>query len=644
MTEKSSLYPTDAELGILRDVARGARPADLIVRGGLVQSPGTEEWLERDVVIAGRHIATLTPWGHFADAAEEIDATGSYVVPTFIDAHLHIEYTNLTPGELARLSVPRGTTTVLTDPNGAANVWGPRGMDFLLSTRTPLHVFQQVSPTTPASHELEHGGAVIPEETVRARLRDDVTATLGEGNPFDYGEVSTGRFRAALAAGRRITGHTAAQTHESLWGYLAAGVGDDHNSATVEEALERTRLGAMITIMGSSLTDNTVPLFADLDRIGPALRHMCFCADDKHAFDLQSEGHIDHHVRQAIRFGVDPQVAYRMATVVPAHYYRLDQVLGILAPSRLADLQIVPDLADVRPSLVLVAGVVVARDGLALFANTDPIPAWTTDTVRLPEALPADLFALRAPAPATPASPAKPHPGTETAGDTRGLGARTQSRGQGQGDRDGDGGADGTVRVRAMEMYNGYFKRAFEAELAVRDGLVQTDAETDVLKIAILDRHHASGEVGLGFVRGFGLRRGAIAITMNCPNMNIAVVGVDDASMLQAVEEVRAMQGGFVTVADGEVRARVPLPVGGMMSAAPFEETAAALQAGHAATAELGCRIPSPYIILSFVGLYVVPDLGVTERGLIDAYAQAFVDVLLPGPVDACGHAPGEHA
>ncbi|MDQ1127896.1 amidohydrolase family protein [Microbacterium sp. SORGH_AS_0888] len=306
MTEKTDLYPTDAELSHLRAVASGRARPDLIVRGGLVLSPGTEEWLERDVVIAGRHIATLTAWGHVADAAAEIDATGQHVVPTFIDAHLHIEYTNLTPGELARLSVARGTTTVLTDPNGAANVWGPRGMDLLLSTRTPLRIFQQVSPTTPASLELERGGAVIPEETVRARLRDDVTATLGEGNPFDYGEVSTGRFREALVAGRRITGHTAAQTEESLWGYLAAGVGDDHNSATVEEVLERTRLGAMITVMGSSLTDNTVPLFADLDAIAPALRHMCFCADDKHALDLSTSGHIDHHVRQAIRFGVDP--------------------------------------------------------------------------------------------------------------------------------------------------------------------------------------------------------------------------------------------------------------------------------------------------------------------------------------------------
>lgn len=597
MTELTGLVPATAELIRIRAVAAGHERPDLVIRGGLVQSPGTEEWLERDVVICGRHIATLTPWGHFPSATDELDARGSYVVPGFIDAHLHIEYTNLTPGELARLSVPRGTTTVLTDPNGAANVWGAAGMDYMLSTRTPLHVFQQVSPTTPGSDELETGGAIIPEETVRARLWDDETTTLGESNPFDYGERSTGRFREALAAGKRMTGHTAAQTHESLWGYLAAGVGDDHNAATVDEVLERTRLGAMITIMGSSLTDNTAPLFTDQDAIGPALRSLCFCADDKHALDLSTEGHIDHHVRQAIRFGVDPQLAYRMATTQPARYYRLDQVLGVLAPSRLADLQIIPDLEQVRPSTVIVAGQVVARDGEALFANEDETPEWTLDTVRLPSELPADLFALRAPE------------NTDRVG------------------------------VRAMEMYNGYFKRAFETELEVNDGLVTPDGDRDVLKIAVLDRHHGSGEVGIGFVRGFGLRRGAVAITMNCPNMNIAVVGADDASMLLAVQELHAMRGGFVTVAGGEVLARVPLPVGGMMSNSPWEETAAALAAGHAATAALGCRIASPYIILSFVGLYVVPDLGITECGLIDTVSQTFVDVLLPGPAGICGHA-----
>ena len=587
MTDRTPLYPTAAEIERLRLVAAGRQSADRIIRGGKVFVPTTNEFLERDVVIAGRHIAAVTPVGHFPPAAglEEVDAGGLHVLPTFLDAHLHIEYTMLTPGQLARLSVPRGTTTVLTDPNGTANTFGPRGMDYALTTRTPLRIFQQVSPTTPASQSLERGGAIIPEEVVLERLGSDNTVTLGEGNPFDYGPVAAARFHEALVRGRRITGHTAAMHDEALWGYLAAGVGDDHNAVTIDEVLERVRLGAMVTIMGSSLTDNTVPIFSDLDRIRPALGHLTFCADDKHVADLETQGHIDHHVRQAIKFGVDPAQAYRMATWQPALYYRLDQLLGVIAPSRLADLQLIDDLAEVRPSAVYVAGQLVARDGVALFADEDEQPEWLRTSIKVPDDFDASRF--RVP-------------------------------------------ADGTrARVRAMAMYNGYFKRAFEAVLPVVDGNAVSDPTQDVLKVAVVDRHHGDAATGVGFVRGFGLRSGAIAISLNCTNMNIAVVGTSDEEMANAVRQLREQRGGFVTVADGEVLGSVPLPIGGMMSDAPWEQTAAALRAAHAATHELGCAIESPYIILSFVGLAAIPDYGLTELGLVETLSQSFVGVVV---------------
>ncbi|WP_084075616.1 adenine deaminase C-terminal domain-containing protein [Demequina sp. NBRC 110052] len=596
MTQMRDLYPSTAELVRLRAVASGAETPDLIIRGGLVQSPGTEEWLERDVVVAGRHIAALTPWGRFASATEEVDASGSYVVPGFIDAHLHIEYTNLTPGELGRVSVPQGTTTVLTDPNAAANIWGERGLEFMLDTTTPLRILHQVSPTAPASDTLERGGQRLAEETVLARLAENSAVTLGESNPFDYSEVSSARFREALIQGRRITGHTAAQTEESLWGYLAAGVSDDHNSVTIDEVLERTRLGAMITVMASSLADNTHSIFADLDAVAPALRSLCFCADDKQVADLVSEGHIDHHVRRAISMGVDPQLAYRMATTQPAQYYRLDQVVGVLAPSRLADVLVIPELAEARPSVVLSSGAVVAREGQPLFTNEDVLPEWTRGTIRLPDTLDPTTLAVTAPA---------------------GVAA---------------------VEVRAMEMYHGYFKRAVTATLPVVDGTVRADPTQDMLKITVMDRHHGSGERGVGFVRGFALTRGAIAVSMNCMNMNIAAVGVTDADMLHAIEELRALGGGFVAVADGEVLARVPLPIGGVMSDAPFEETNALLVAAHDAAASLGCEIRAPYIILSFVGMFVVPEIGLTELGLIDVESQRFIDLLTSGDTHSHSH------
>jgi adenine deaminase len=581
---RPELLPSNEELAVLRRVAIGQLPPDLIVRGGLVLAVHTGEFLERDVVVSGRHIAAITPVGHF-DCDNVIDAAGKHVVPTFIDAHLHIEWTMLTPGELARVSVPRGTTTVLTDPDGLANVAGIPGMDFMRETTTPLRIFEQVSPSTPVNAELERGGVVVPERDVLDRLSDPRSVSLGEGNPFDLGDVATNRFREALVTGKRITGHSARQSGEGLWGYLAAGVGDDHNAATVDEVLERVRLGAMITLMSGSMNDNTVEVFSDLDRVRPALDHMSFCADDKHVLDIATEGHIDHHVRQAIAAGIPAAQAYRMASWQPALYYRLDHVLGSLTPGRLADLQIIGDLAGVVAEKVVVGGRLVAVDGVPHFDNTDTVPDWLLETMHVPERFDAALLAVPA------------------AGDS--------------------------AVVQGMEMYDGYFKRAFHVTLPVVDGVVQSHPALDVLKIAVVDRHYGDAQCGVGFVRGFTLDRGAIAVSINCTNANIVAVGADDADIAVAVGALRDQGGGFVVVDGGVVTARVALPVGGMMSAAPWETTAAALSVANDVAFELGCRIRSPFMVLSFVGLGVVPDLGLTELGLIDATSQSFIDLVL---------------
>ncbi|KAA9107982.1 adenine deaminase C-terminal domain-containing protein [Microbacterium rhizomatis] len=594
---RPELLPTADELIALRAVAAGLRRPDAIVRGGRVLAVHTGEFLERDVVVSGRHIAAITPVGRF-DADVVVDAVGRHVVPTYIDAHLHIEYTMLTPGELARLSIPRGTTTVLTDADCLANVSGVAGLDFMLETTTPLRIFEQITPVTPVSPSLERGGAIIPDAVVRDRLRAPATVSLGESNPYDMSPEATHRFRDALAAGKRITGHTARMSDEALWGYLAAGVSDDHNAATADEAIERVRLGAMITVMAGSMNDNTVPLFADLEKITPCLGHMCFCADDKHALDLSTEGHIDHHVRRAIAAGIDPAQAYRMATWQPALYYRLDHLVGALTPGRLADLQVIDDLAEALPSLVMVGGEVVARDGRALFDNDDAVPSWVLQTMNVPEAPPAGELAVH---------------------------------------------ATGTVaHVRAMQMYDGYFKREITAALPVVDEHVVTDPAQDVLKIAVIDRHHGDGLAGVGFVRGFGLTSGALAVTTNCTNMNIVAVGASDSDILFAVERLRDHGGGFVAVAGGRELAAVPLPVGGAMANAPWEQTAARLATAHEVARGMGCRIPSPFMILSFVGLGGVPELGLTERGLIDVSSQTLIDVLLApdahAPLCRCGH------
>jgi adenine deaminase len=586
---RPDLLPTTAELTAIRSVAVGDRPGDLIVRGGRVLHVHTGEFLERDIVISGRHIAAVTPVGRM-QADTVIDAGGRWVTPTFIDAHLHIEYTMLTPGELARLIVPRGTTTVLTDADAMANVAGMAGIELMGATGTPLRIFDQITPVTPTHPGLARGGAVIAEDEVLARLSAPRTVTLGEGNPFDYSPVATNRFRTALASGRRITGHSGRQADELLWGYLAAGVGDDHNAATLAEVSDRIRLGAMITVMSGSMNDNIDAIFADPAAVAPFLGHMCFCADDKDVLDLSQEGHIDHSVRKVIELGVDPATAYRMATWQPAQYYRIDQLTGSLTPGRLADLQLIPDLAAVRPDTVLVGGQVVAEGGQPLFANTDVMPGWTRETIRL-------------------------DPGFGPAG------LSVAARGD-------------FARVQAVEMYDGYFKRGFHVDLPVSGGEVQPDLEHDVLKFTIVNRHHGDGPAAAGFVRGFGLTGGALAVSSNCPDVNIVAVGTSDADIAAAVHAVARQRGGFTAVRDGEVLAAVPLPVGGLMADEPWEDTAARLAEAHAAATALGCAIRSPYMVLSFVGLIVVPDFGLTELGLVDVVRQEFAPLVLQ---DAAG-------
>ena len=580
----AELAPSVAELMHLREVAAGRAQPDLIIRGGKVLALHTGEILQRDVVIAGRHIAAVTPPGRFK-AKKIINAKGQYVAPNFIDVHIHIEYTMLTPGELARLTVPRGTTTLLADGNCIANVLGAEGLDIVGRTDTPLRIFRQVSHRVPRTPALELGGAQVADAEIEARVQWSDAATLGESNPFDLDEWSARKQVAAIRSGKRITGHTARLRDEPLWSYLAGGVSDDHNATTTDEVLERVRLGAAITVMAGSMNDNTASVFADVPALGDGVYHMCFCADDKHVEDLHDQGHIDHHVREAIRAGVEPILAWRMATLTAALYYRLDHLIGSITPSRLADLQLVPDLAEARPSLVLVGGAVVAENGKPLFANTDDLPAVTRNTIHLHPDLSAGSFVVKAPGP--------------------------------------------TAWVQAMEMYDGYFKRAFHAELKVIDGNVRCDTERDVLKVAIVDRHHASKTIGIGFVRGFGLKNGALAATTNCENQNLVMVGVTDRDLADAAHAINKIGGGFVAVADGKVLASVPLPIAGIMSDQPWETVRQQSIAANKAAAGLGCMIHSPFMIMSFIGLAGVPDLGLTEKGLIDTASQSFTNVVL---------------
>ena len=576
--------PTPDEIFHLRRCAAGRETADIAIRGGHVIHVHTAEIRQADVIVHGRHIAAIVDPGRLS-ARRDVDATGLFVAPTFIDAHFHPEYTMLLPGETARLIVPRGTTTLLADPVCIANVLGAFGMDMIGATTTPLRLFAQVTPDVPRRGHVGLDGARVAQADILERVKRNSAVGLGESNPFLLDEEMAEALSVTIAAGKRITGHTARLSDEPLWAYAAGGVGDDHNAATLDEVLERLRLGMIVTLQSGSMTDYCEAILGHPELLGLVASHIAFCADDKHVEDLHDQGAIDHHVRSAVALGVAPAMAIRMASLNAASHFRIDHLIGSLTPSRLADFQLLPNLTSFRPISVWVDGNEVARDGVALFENTDPVPLAALGTIHLG---------------------ARPD-----------IAVRAESH------------PDGTAWVQAMEMYDGYYKRAFHVRLDVVDGAVQPDPTNDIAKICIVDRHHSTGTAGVGFVRGFGLRTGAIAASTNCDNQNIVVIGTSDSDIHAALAAMTGMGGGYIVVADEAVLASVPLPVAGLMSDQPWETVYTQSVAANAAAASLGCTVHAPFMILAFVGLNGVPDLGLTEMGLMDVATQMPIPVVM---------------
>ena len=589
MNKRSYYPPTKEEIIGLRKVSNRSEVADVALRGGKVLHVHTGEFREADILLRGRHIAAVTDPGQL-EAVQERDITGSYVVPTFIESHLHIEYTMLTPGELARLVVPKGTTTVLADPNCIANVNGLEGIEYIRQTKTPFRIFLQASSAVPRTPDLELGGAVLTSDDIKNLLTQPDVVSLGESNPYSIDETSADLLAAMLAEGKRANGHTARLSGTPLWTYIAGGIGDDHNAANVDEVLELIRLGLGVAIQAGSMTDYVKDILGKPELLGSAAYHIFFGADDKHVGDLAEQGHIDHHVRSAVKLGVDPALAIRMATLNPAIHFKIDHLIGSITPSKLADFQILPDLTSFEPTSVFVGGEEVARDGKAIFTEVDDIPAITKQTVKLGAKFDSDVIAIRS----------------------------KQSDHQ-------------QAKVYVAEMYNGYYKRKLEVELQVKEGCIKQDPKLDIAKIAVIDRHHGSGKAGIGFVKGFGLRRGAIAATNNCENQNLVAIGTTDEDIILAAKTLEEIGGGYVVVADGEVIETLPLSVAGIMSDQPWETVLAQLHSINQAAKDIGCIIESPFMILAFVGLAGVPDLGLTELGLIDVETQEFISTIIDG-------------
>ena len=545
-------------------VARGEEPADLVVAGGRVLSVFTREWLECDVAVCDGWIAGLGAYPH---ARERIDAAGRFVVPGLIDAHVHLESSRVLPHEFARLVLPLGTTTVVTDPHEIANVLGTDGVHWLIDATAdlPLDVRFTAPSCVPASAFESPRRALSPGD-IEGLLRRRRVIGLAEMMNFpgviagDPGELA----KLALPGAEHADGHAPGVLGARLQAYAAAGIGSDHECTTLEEARERLRAGMWVLIREASGARNLRALIPLVAEFGP--HRLAFCTDDRDPEHIVADGHVNALVRDAVAAGVDPADALVMATLNAATWHRLGD-RGAVAPGRRADLLVLPDLERFVPDIVLTAG-----------APTGEIPApaapeWVRHSVRIPALLAGDL--------AVP----------WTAG----------------------------ARARVIGVVPGQIvTEALVEELAVRDGAAVADPARDLAKIAVVERHLGSGRVGLGFVRGFGLRSGALASTIAHDAHNVVCVGMDDGDMARAVHRLGEIGGGMVAVDGRGVRAELPLPVAGLLSDAPLERVLEQSAALAAAAAALGASLEAPFHTMGFLALSVIPELKITDRGLID--------------------------
>jgi adenine deaminase len=551
-------------------VARGDQAADLLLTGGRVVDVFTGSVIDADVAVADGVIASV---GQARDAAETVDLAGRFLLPGLIDAHVHLESSMVTPYEFARAVVPRGTTAVVTDPHEVANVAGLAGVEWLLeaSEGLPLAVLVMAPSCVPATH-LATAGAELDAADLEVLAQHPRVIGLAEvmnvpgvvlGDPAVHAKIDA-------FAGRPVDGHGPGLTGNWLQAYAAAGVGTDHETLTPEEALEKLRLGMRVWLREGTGARNLVDL---LPVVTEATSRRCgFCTDDRHPHDLLDDGHIDHLVRLAVANGLDPITAIQMATLNIAEFYGLDD-RGAVAPGRRADLVVCGDLSDFRAERVFVGGQVVAEDG----SPTGTWPEPRADASGVAGAVVVDPDAVDL--------------GVDDPGSS----------------------------VRVIGLVPGQIVTEHRVEeLSPRDGELVADAEDGLAKLAVIERHRGTGNVGLGFLRGLGPLDGALACTIAHDHHNLIVAGGDDQSMLTAIAEVVRLGGGVVVARGREVLAGLPLPYAGLISDRPLAEVRAQLDGLSKAARTCGCTHPDPVMALSFVALEVIPTLKLTDLGLVD--------------------------
>ncbi len=579
----SLAIPVDSTVENLQHLllcARGEKPCDLVLKNASVINVFSNEIKTEDVGICGNRIAGI---GRYS-GNREIDLRGKYLSPGFIEGHIHIESSMLSPHRFAEAVVPKGTTTVICDPHEIANVLGLEGVHYMLTCaeETPLDIFAMVPSCVPATH-LETSGATIASEDIAQLLEQPGIAGLGEMMNFPgtiYGDEDVlMKLGKALTRNMVIDGHAPGVEGKDLQAYCAAGISSDHECTTIEEAREKLRAGMYIFIREGSTAKN---LEALLPLVTPATCHrFLLVSDDRHPDDLISQGHLDAILRQAVALGLDALCALRMVTINPAERFGL-KIRGAIAPGYLADLVVLSDLTDFQVDKVYKGGHLVAEREQPI--KTLPAGTFIDTGKRLMQSVHIDWQKVDFCIP-----------------------THEQKK-----------------KIRVIDCIEDQIVTGIsEVEPKVVDNYAVADPTRDLLKISVIERHHASGNMTNGFVRGFGFTNGAIASTVAHDSHNLIVVGTDDDLMLAAARLVADNGGGLSLVCrDGNLV--LPLPIAGLMSDQPPAVVADQLASINKMAQQMGAQPSNPYMLLSFLALPVIPTLKITDKGLVDVTQFAF--------------------
>jgi adenine deaminase len=549
-------------------IARGEKPAELLFKNARLVNVLSGEIHPANVAVDDGRVIGIGDYR----ARRVIDLRGSYLAPSLIDGHFHVESSMLTVPEFARAVVPHGTGAAVIDPHEYANVLGLDGIRYVLesSKKLPLDFFIMLPSCVPAT-PLETAGARITADDLRLMIGDDRIAGVGEMMNFPGVFLGAKSELAKIEAGKGkcVDGHAPGLRGKNLNAYVLAGVRSDHESVEVEEAKEKLRLGMHILLREGSTERNLAHLLPLINSHNA--QNCSFATDDKLAGDLVNEGHIDHCVRKAIRLGLPPISALQIATINPARHYRL-QNLGAIAPRFWADFIVFDDWKKFSIRQVYKKGVLVAEDGRYLGRTPAKI------------GLPRSTMNLRY------------QPGD--------FSVR----------------AGGGKKIKVIEIVpQQIVTRTAIVTPKVEDGKIVADTRRDILKLVVVERHRATGNVGVGFVRGFKLKRGALGSTVAHDAHNVVVAGTNDADMLFAVQQLERMQGGQVAVANGKIKAELPLPIAGLVSDRSLAEVIKGIEDLNVAARALGCELTAPFMTLSFLSLSPIPELKLTDQGLIDA-------------------------